>query len=136
MTKTMQHAALDDSTGKLNSGQPQEPPAEQPIQLTPKAVEMALQALSKRGTPSAALRLGVRGGGCSGASYAIEFADKIRPHDHVLTFGELRVVVDPKSLVYLKGSILDYEIKLMEHGFKFKNPNQERACGCGHSFSV
>ena len=78
------------------------------IQLTPKAIEMARKALEKRGTPEAALRLGVRGGGCSGASYAIEFSDKIRPHDKVFNFDDLRVVIDPKSLVYLRGSILDY----------------------------
>ncbi len=106
------------------------------VRLTPKAIAMAKQALLKRGTPAAALRLGVRGGGCSGASYAIEFADKIRDRDHVLDFDGLRVVVDPKSLVYLRGSVLDYEVQLMQHGFKFKNPNEKSSCGCGESFSV
>lgn len=106
------------------------------IQLTPKAVEMALKALERRGTPEAALRLGVRGGGCSGASYVIEFSDKIRPYDNVFRFGALNVVVDPKSLVYLKDSVLDYEVKLMEHGFKFLNPNEKKGCGCGQSFGI
>jgi iron-sulfur cluster assembly protein len=106
------------------------------VLLTPKAIEMAKKALAKRGTPGAALRLGVRGGGCSGASYAIEFSEKVRDRDHVFDFDGLRVVVDPKSLVYLRGSVLDYEIQLMQHGFKFKNPNEKSACGCGESFSV
>jgi iron-sulfur cluster assembly protein len=106
------------------------------VRLTLKAIEMAKQALLKRGTPEAALRLGVRGGGCSGASYAIEFADKIRDRDNVYVFGGLRVVVDPKSLVYLRGSVLDYEVKLMQHGFKYQNPNETSSCGCGESFSV
>ena len=106
------------------------------VRLTPKAVDMAKQALLKRGTPEAALRLGVRGGGCSGASYAIEFADKIRDRDNVYMFGDLRVVIDPKSLVYLRGSVLDYEVKLMQHGFKYQNPNEQSSCGCGESFSV
>ena len=106
------------------------------IQLTPKAVEMAKKALARRGTPDAGLRLGVRGGGCSGVSYAIEFADKIRPKDHVYEMDGLKVVIDPKSLVYLRGSVLDYEIKLMEHGFKFRNPNLKSGCGCGESFTV
>jgi len=106
------------------------------VRLTPKAVDMAKQALRKRGTPEAALRLGVRGGGCSGASYAIEFADKIRDRDNVYVFGDLRVVIDPKSLVYLRGSVLDYEVKLMQHGFKYQNPNEQSSCGCGESFSV
>lgn len=106
------------------------------VDLTPKAVEMAKKAIERRGTPAAALRLGVRGGGCSGASYVIEFADKIRERDLVLDFDGLKVVVDPKSLVYLRGSVLDYEVKLMSHGFKFRNPNEKKGCGCGESFSI
>jgi iron-sulfur cluster assembly protein len=106
------------------------------VRLTAKAIEMAKQALLRRGTPDGALRLGVRGGGCSGVSYAIEFSDKIRPRDHQFDFDGLRVVVDPKSLVYLRGSVLDYEVQLMQHGFKFRNPNEKSNCGCGESFSV
>jgi iron-sulfur cluster assembly protein len=106
------------------------------ITLTPKAIEMAKKALQKRGTPDAALRLGVRGGGCSGASYVIEFADKIRARDIVTDHDGLKVVVDPKSLVYLRGSVLDYEVKLMQHGFKFRNPNERSGCGCGESFGI
>jgi iron-sulfur cluster assembly protein len=106
------------------------------ITLTPKAVEMAKKAIERRGTPEAALRLGVRGGGCSGVAYAIEFADKIRAKDQVFDFDGLKVVVDPKSMVYLRGSMLDYEVKLMEHGFKFRNPNEKSNCGCGESFFV
>jgi iron-sulfur cluster assembly protein len=110
--------------------------AKEIVQLTPKAVRMAKQALMKRGTPQAALRLGVRGGGCSGVSYAIEMSDKTRERDNVYVFDGLRVVVDPKSLVYLRGSVLDYEVKLMQHGFKFVNPNEKSSCGCGESFTV
>jgi iron-sulfur cluster assembly protein len=106
------------------------------VRLTKKAIEMAKQALQKRGTPDASLRLGVRGGGCSGVSYAIQFSDKVRERDHVFDFDGLRVIVDPKSLVYLRGSVLDYEVKLMQHGFKFLNPNEKSGCGCGESFSI
>jgi iron-sulfur cluster assembly protein len=106
------------------------------VRLTPKAIEMAKKALLKRGSVGAALRLGVRGGGCSGVSYAIEFSDKVRDRDHVYDFDGLRVVVDPKSLLYLRGSVLDYEVQLMQHGFKFQNPNEKSSCGCGESFSV
>jgi iron-sulfur cluster assembly protein len=106
------------------------------VRLTPKAIEMAKSALIKRGTPDAWLRLGVRGGGCSGVSYAIEFSEKARDRDHTFEFDGLRVVVDPKSLVYLRGAVLDYEVKLMQHGFKFVNPNEKSGCGCGESFSV
>jgi iron-sulfur cluster assembly protein len=104
--------------------------------LTSKAVEMARQALVKRGTPNAALRLGVRGGGCSGVSYAIEFSDKIRERDNVFDFDGLKVLVDPKSLVYLRDAVLDYQVKLMQHGFAFVNPNEKSSCGCGESFTI
>ena len=114
----------------------EESPPANTIVLTPKAVEMAKKALERRGTPHAVLRLGVRGGGCSGVSYAIEFADKTRAQDLVFEFEGLKVVVDPKSIVYLRGSILDYEVKLMEHGFKFRNPNEKSGCGCGESFGI
>ena len=107
-----------------------------PIQLTPKAIEMGLKALARRSTPEAGLRVGVRGGGCSGASYVIEFADRVRPKDNVYDFGGLRVVVDPKSLVYLRVAVLDYEVKLMEHGFQWRNPNEKKGCGCGESFAI
>jgi iron-sulfur cluster assembly protein len=106
------------------------------VRLTPKAISMAKAALVKRGTPTACLRLGVRGGGCSGVSYAIEFSDKVRERDNLFDFDGLRVIVDPKSLVYLRGSVLDYEVKLMQHGFKFLNPNEKAGCGCGESFSI
>lgn len=106
------------------------------VELTPKAIEMAKQAIARRAIPTEGLRLGVRGGGCSGASYVVEFADKIRPRDHIFEFDGLKVVVDPKSLVYLRGAILDYEMKLMHHGFKFENPNESKSCRCGDSFAI
>jgi iron-sulfur cluster assembly protein len=106
------------------------------VRLTPKAIAMAKAALVKRGTPNAWLRLGVRGGGCSGVSYAIEFSDKRRERDNLFEFDGLGVIVDPKSLVYLRGAVLDYEVKLMQHGFKFVNPNEKSNCGCGESFSI
>ncbi|MDQ3032307.1 MAG: iron-sulfur cluster assembly accessory protein [Myxococcota bacterium] len=124
--------ASDTPTQQASTAQPAKD-----IDLTPKAVEMAKKSIERRGTPTAGLRLGVRGGGCSGASYVIEFADKIRDRDSVFEFdGGLKVVVDPKSLVYLRGSVLDYEVKLMGHGFKFRNPNEKKGCGCGESFTI
>lgn len=110
--------------------------AEEVVLLTKKAIEMAKKALVKRGTPESSLRLGVRGGGCSGVSYAMEFSDRVRRRDNVYDFDGLQVLVDPKSLVYLRGAVLDYEVKLMQHGFQFKNPNEKSSCGCGESFTV
>ena len=114
-----------------------EKPSKLGVTLTPKAVEMARKQLEKRGTPGAAIRLGLRGGGCSGFSYVIEFADgEPRERDRVFTFDDVRIYVDPKSLIYLAGTVLDWEQTLMHQGFKFRNPNEAAGCGCGHSFSV
>ncbi|HEX6765247.1 MAG TPA: iron-sulfur cluster assembly accessory protein [Polyangiaceae bacterium] len=101
------------------------------------AVEYAKKRLAQRGTPDAAIRLGVRGGGCSGFSYVIEFADEPpRDRDTVFEAGGVRFYVDKKSLVYLAGSLLDFEKTLVFQGFKFKNPQEASRCGCGHSFQV
>jgi iron-sulfur cluster assembly protein len=112
-------------------------PAQAAITLTPKAVEMARKQLAKRGTPQAAIRLGLRGGGCSGFSYVIEFADGVpRDRDRVFEFDGVRIFVDPKSLIYLAGTTLDWEQTLMHQGFKFRNPHEKQSCGCGHSFNT
>lgn len=107
------------------------------VTLSPKAIEMAKKQLAKRGTPDAAIRLGLRGGGCSGFTYVIEFADDPpRERDRVFEFDGVRIYVDPKSLIYLAGTVLDWEHTLMRQGFKFVNPHEAAGCGCGHSFSV
>jgi iron-sulfur cluster assembly protein len=116
--------------------------AKNTIGVSPKAVEGVRTALAKRGTPDAALRIGVKGGGCSGFSYVIEFSDDPpRSGDTVLEFPEegqstVRVFCDKKSILYLGGSVLDYEKTLMYQGFKFRNPQEASKCGCGHSFTV
>ena len=112
------------------------------IVVTPSAVDAISRQMRKRGTLETSLRLGVRGGGCSGFSYVIEFFDGT-PHvrDKVFSFDAsdgtpVRVVVDPKSLLYLGGTTLDWEQSLMRQGFKFTNPNATGGCGCGSSFTV
>ncbi len=93
--------------------------------------------LDRRGTPAAALRVGIRGGGCSGFSYVIEFHDgPPSARDRVIEVEGVTVLVDPKSLVYLAGAELHWEKSLMRQGFKFVNPNEKTSCGCGHSFTV
>jgi iron-sulfur cluster assembly protein len=105
--------------------------------ITDGAAEYARKKLTQRGTPDAAVRLGIRGGGCSGFSYVIEFADEPpRAKDNVLEHLGVRFYIDKKSLVYLAGSVLDYEHTLMYQGFRFKNPQEASRCGCGHSFTV
>jgi iron-sulfur cluster assembly protein len=112
------------------------------VGISPQAVDAIARQMRKRGTPDASLRLGIRGGGCSGFTYVIEFHDgaphaRDRVFDHVASDGtKVRVVVDPKSLVYLNGTVLEWEQTLMRQGFKFANPNEKTGCGCGTSFSV
>jgi iron-sulfur cluster assembly protein len=112
------------------------------IQVSPQAVEAVARQMKKRGTLDASLRLGIRGGGCSGFSYVIEFHDgaphpRDRVFDHKAADGTpVRIVIDPKSLLYLDGTVLEWEQTLMRQGFKFVNPNEKAGCGCGHSFSV
>jgi len=107
------------------------------IQVSEKAVFYAKQKLEKRGTPAAAIRLGVRGGACSGYTYVIQFEDDPpRERDYVYEADGVRFVVDKKSFVYLSGTLLDYEHTLMFQGFKFRNPQEASTCGCGHSFNV
>ena len=86
-------------------------------------------------TPGTGLRLGVMGGGCSGLSYEMEF-DEGRANDNVLEFDGFRVLLDPKSSIYLKGVTLDFQDGLKGKGFVFRNPNATNTCGCGESFSL
>src|SRR5688572_12623682 len=119
------------------SPSPSAAPPSRSVGVSDAAVAYAKQRLALRGTPEAAIRLGVKGGGCSGFSYVIEFSDDPpRERDIVQEFGGVRFYVDKKSLVYLAGSVLDYEKTVMFQGFKFKNPQEASRCGCGHSFTV
>jgi iron-sulfur cluster assembly protein len=103
------------------------------IVITESAAQEIAKQRDKRGTPDAKIRVGVRGGGCTGFSYVFEWADQVRPTDKVFTAYGVSVVVDPKSLVYLGGMTLDYVRSMMGHGFKFNNPNTKGSCGCGES---
>ncbi len=86
--------------------------------------------------PQTALRVGVKGGGCSGFSYTLGFDDQVAETDQVEEVDGVRIVCDPKSFLYLSGTEVDFEDNLMGRGFKFGNPNASKTCGCGESFSV
>jgi iron-sulfur cluster assembly protein len=108
----------------------------QQITVTDKAAEKLKELLAQEGKgPEFGLRLGVQGGGCSGMSYFMDF-DTAQPNDRVFEHQGVKVVVDPKSILYLSGSVLDYAEGLMGSGFSIKNPNVKGSCGCGHSFNV
>lgn len=106
------------------------------IQLTDKAVEMGKKQLIEAGGEVRGLRLGVKGGGCSGYYYVYEVADSIRKRDIVYEFDGLSIVIDNRSLELLAGGTLDWEQKLLGYGFKWSNPNATGDCGCGSSFTT
>jgi iron-sulfur cluster assembly protein len=104
--------------------------------VTSRAAKVMREQLARRGTPQASIRLGIRGGGCTGYSYLFEFDDRDpRASDHVITKDGVRVVVDPKSMILLKGTEVDFETGIRGHGFKFQNPNIKDSCGCGESIT-
>ncbi len=105
------------------------------VVLTPEAIEEVKRMLAKEQKAAPGLRLMVKGGGCSGLSYAMNF-DQKKDGDNEFDFNGLKVFVDPKSLLYLNGTTLDYADSLQEKGFRFINPNANKTCGCGESFSV
>jgi iron-sulfur cluster assembly protein len=109
------------------------------VTLSPKALNHVLELMVEGGiTPDTHnLRVGVKGGGCSGLSYVMDFDDKIEPTDDWFEFdGGLKIVIDRKSMLYLYGTELQYSDGLNGKGFQWVNPNASRTCGCGESFSL
>jgi iron-sulfur cluster assembly protein len=106
------------------------------INITDKALQQIKNIATTENTDGTkGLRLAVTGGGCSGLSYKIEFSE-VKEKDNVLTFGDIKVLIDPKSTIYLKGIVLDFKDGLNGKGFVFENPNAKNTCGCGESFSL
>lgn len=95
-----------------------------------------VQSFLKNRDSGIGIRLGVRTSGCSGMAYVLEFADAQEDDDQVFELNGIKVIVDPKSMLYLDGTELDYTKEGLNEGFKFNNPNVKDACGCGESFNV
>ena len=111
------------------------PTDEAPILLTPSAVDAVQKALKEEGEEGDFLRISVVGGGCSGYQYGLDFDKEERMGDLALEYNGTKIVVDPVSAGYLRGTVVDYVTGLNGTGFQFKNPNAKRTCGCGSSFS-
>ena len=105
------------------------------ITLTDAAAQHVRGFLANRGK-GVGVRLAVKTTGCSGMAYVLEFADEVTPEDKVFEDHGVKVIVDPKSLLYLDGTELDYTREGLNEGFRFNNPNVKGECGCGESFSV
>ena len=105
------------------------------ISLSPLAAEKVLELMGQRPSPDFGLRVGVRGGGCSGNSYFMEFCPVSEAGDEVFEMHGVKLVVDRKSLPVLDGTVVDFVDSLMGSGFKFNNPNVKHSCACGESFT-
>ena len=106
------------------------------IQLTESAANMVRQILVDKEVPDYGLRIFVAGGGCSGLQYGMALEEESRPYDHVFEQDGVQVFIDPTSMMYLSGAVVDYEDSLMGGGFRIENPNAVSSCGCGHSFKT
>ena len=106
------------------------------IRITPAASERIKGLLAKRGKPAVGVRVGVRTKGCSGLSYSVEYADEIGKFDEIVDAGDFKLLIDPKAVLFLLGTEMDYVEEKLKSGFVFRNPNEKGRCGCGESFHV
>ena len=107
-----------------------------PIVITQPAADYVQKLLTARDKPAVGIRVGIRTRGCSGLSYTIEYADDIQPHDEVVEDKGIRVLIDPKAIMFLIGTEMQYVEEKFKSGLNFVNPNEKGRCGCGESFHV
>ena len=104
--------------------------------LTDAAAERVREIMANAETPMAGLRVGVKNGGCAGMSYTMEWAASVAPLDEVIEDKGVTVLIDPKAVMFLLGTEMDFEDEKFKSGFTFKNPNEKGRCGCGESFTI
>jgi iron-sulfur cluster assembly protein len=108
----------------------------QALSVTDAAAQRIHELLARRGKPSVGVRVGVRARGCSGLSYTLEFADEKGKFDEVVEDKGVTVLIDPKAVMFILGTEMDYVEERLQSGFAFRNPNEKGRCGCGESFHV
>ena len=111
-------------------------PRPQVMRLTEAAAERIKAVMARADKPVAGLRVGVKNGGCAGMEYTMDYADEIRPTDEVVEDKGVKILVDPKAVLFLLGTEMDYKVDKMSAQFIFNNPNQTGACGCGESVQL
>jgi len=111
-------------------------PRPQVMRLTDAAADRIKAVMAKAERPIAAVRVGVKNGGCAGMSYTMEYAEKINPLDEVVEDKGVRILIDPKAVLFLLGTEMDYKVEKLSAQFIFNNPNQTGACGCGESVQL
>ena len=110
--------------------------SEQVIKLSTNAAERIKEIMSKAEDKAIGVRVGVKSGGCAGMSYVMEYAKDIKPNEEVIEEKGVKVLIDPKAIIYLLGTEMDYKKEKFSSQFIFKNPNETERCGCGESFKV
>ncbi|WP_282009268.1 HesB/IscA family protein [Brevundimonas aveniformis] len=111
-------------------------PRPQVVRLTEAAAERVREIMARAERPAAALRVGVKNGGCAGQEYVVSYAETIDPLDEVVEDKGAKVVIEPKAVLFLLGSEIDYETTRLASKFVFRNPNETDACGCGESVTI
>lgn len=106
------------------------------VSLTEAAAARVREIMGKAEQPYAGLRVGVKNGGCAGQEYVLEYADKVGPLDEVIEDKGVTILVEPKAVLFLIGSEIDYEVSKLAAKFVFRNPNETDACGCGESVTI
>ena len=106
------------------------------VTLTERAADRVRDIMARADHPYAGLRVGVKNGGCAGSEYIIEYADEAAPLDEVVEDQGVRILIDPKAILFLIGTEIDYETTRLSSKFTFRNPNQTDACGCGESVTI
>lgn len=112
------------------------PPSMQPIEITDAALDRIQYLLKARGKPAYGIRIGLKTKGCTGLSYAIEYADDKQPFDEEIIKNGTHILIDPKVIMFILGTTMDYVEDKIKSGFVFENPNEKGRCGCGKSFHV
>ncbi len=110
--------------------------SEQIIRLSDNAANRIKQIMSKAESSAIGVRVGVKSGGCAGMSYVMEYAREIKPNEEVIDEKGVKVFIDPKAIIYLLGTEMDYKQEKFSSQFIFKNPNETERCGCGESFKI
>jgi iron-sulfur cluster assembly protein len=111
-------------------------PRPQVMRLTDAAADRIKAVMAKAERPIAAVRVGVKNGGCAGMSYTMDYAEAVNPLDEVIEDKGVRILIDPKAVLFLLGTEMDYKVDKLSAQFVFNNPNQTSACGCGESVQL
>jgi iron-sulfur cluster assembly protein len=111
-------------------------PRPQVMRLSEAAARRIQDVIGRADRPIAGVRVGVKNGGCAGMSYTMEYAEAVNPLDEVIEDRGVRLLIDPKAVLFLLGTEMDFKIDKLSSGFVFKNPNQTSACGCGESVAI